>query len=227
MDAGEADFNAHSGKITLVEIDHRAVHFTSTLKILIQPFEEVFDGSGIGLGFAPPSLPPELQVFLHAVVVDRLEKRRPSPGFKHAKKLAQRLALVVNVDQNRAGRDEIDGFIRDRPQVLRSRLNKGASIKHAHLPGATLDMLQQGFGDIREDDTSRPADLVQSAESDQALAGADVENDLALPEPGFRQEPVPNASQTGHLQFGGFLITSETCLPKPSRPWVMVRHRRL
>ena len=83
--------------------------------------------------------------------VDRLEERCATPCREHPKELAEGPLFVGNVDQNRAGRDDVDARVVDVHKLVRGRLDKAAPLRRAELLRQLTAHVEQVLRDVRED----------------------------------------------------------------------------
>ena len=111
-----------------------------------------------------------------AEAVDRLEHRQPSVRTQHAKELAQRCGLVVEVDHDRACRHDVDRAVGERQLVGRCADELAARIAVRVRTGR----LEHVVGDVAEDHSTFLTDELERPEADQPFAAADVEHDIAV-----------------------------------------------
>src|SRR5205823_10543352 len=104
-------------------------------------------------------------------------ERDPAAGAEHPEELPEGGLLVGDVDQHRAGRDDVDRLVLDWPEIVRRSLDEAAPVGQLQLVGPPAAEVEQVSRDVGEDDAAGAA--LERADGDEALAAADVEKRLA------------------------------------------------
>src|SRR6266545_5832225 len=150
-----------------------------------------------------------------AEAVDRLEHREPAAGTEHPEELRERAGLLVDVDNHRARRDDVDRPVGDRAQVLRGGEHELAA--RVAVRQLARDV-EQVLRNIAEDHTAGAA--FQRAEGDQPVAAAHVEERLTLPQLRTVEHAVAHLLQPGENPGGRALVAAEAAVEDPLGPAV-------
>src|SRR5262249_15422974 len=124
------------------------------------------------------------------VGVDGLEDGPRASRSEHPPELAERLRLVRDEDQDRAGGDRVHAAAGQPSEVVCGRAQEPAACGHAKLGRRMPTGIEQVLGDIAEDHLWLAA--LESAEGDQPVAATHVEQPVIAPEPGAVEDPVPD-----------------------------------
>src|SRR6266545_2873132 len=191
-------------QVTLVEVEHRRRVAGQRVEAVAKPFRE------------RPHLahldPAEDAVRLRvAEAVDRLEHREPAAGTEHPEELRERAGLLVDVDNHRARRDDVDRPVGDRAQVLRGGEHELAA--RVAVRQLARDV-EQVLRNIAEDHTAGAA--FQRAEGDQPVAAAHVEERLTLPQLRTVEHAVAHLLQPGENPGGRALVAAEAAVEDES-----------
>jgi hypothetical protein len=140
--------------------------------------------------------------------------------------LAKGTPLVLDVDQDRAGRDDVHRTVLDRGEVLRRRANERRAVRQTTSLGEGAGVLEQRLRDVAEDHGSRGRHEVRGGESDESVAGAHIENGFARADLRPGQQSIPDGNQVGHI---GPVVVGLAAVPTvqhPSRPAIVVGAQR-
>ena len=138
--------------------------------VAVDEFEE-FDVGMVGLGV------DELcgcLGFKGFVLEDGLADGESAVRFEDAVEFAEGGGLVVDVGEDGAGDDGVDGGGGDGCEVVGRCRDEGALGFDAAGDGELPGVVEEGLGDVGEDDIEGGSDAVDGSEGEEAVAGADV-----------------------------------------------------
>ena len=219
VDFGEAGRLAVPEQVPLVEVEHRVGLVGLMLSVEgPDPPDQVRHRREV--------VPPEAGVgpVAEPIAVDGLEEGDATAGPEHPVEGPEGRRFVGDVDEHRTGGDDVHRPIGDGPQVLGGGPDEATAVGHPHLFGQSTGVVQQGLGDVAEDDAPRGTNPFQGTEGDEAIAGPHVEERFPLPDLRVVEDLVADGVEKAQgLRRVGF-VPAKAGLDHPPRPRVTLSH---
>jgi hypothetical protein len=138
---------------------------------------------------------PELRHLVREVAVDRFEDRHAASRAQHAIESTEGGLLVIHVDEHRPGSHDVDRLGGDRLQTSRPSDHERHPVDFAGVGRDRSRDFDQIGRHVGRDHVAFSAYSLQGSERDQAVAGANVEQDIPGTDLRVVQYSVPDRKQ--------------------------------
>jgi len=138
-------------------------------------------------------------------------------------KFSKRLPLVGNKDEDRPGRDHIDGGVCDGAQVVGGRLKELALVPYTQIFRQRLIMIQQFCGDVTEHHLALLSNQGEGAKGDQTVTCAYIQHDITCGYVSMGQNLIAETLQDYRHGLLLLDITAVAAMEQPLSPWILER----
>ena len=156
--------------------------------------------------------------------VERLAERQPASRAQHAVILGERSRAIRDEKEHGALDHHVNRCRGDRREIGRLRTYESRALCARDLRHGVAAVFEERLRDVREDDVAIRRASLQSAETEQTLAGADVEDRVPGTDLGAIEDLIPHRGQAAEI-LGAHPGTAPVAAgAQPGCPDVGIRH---